>query len=484
MLVPDPPASLVVPLPVPWYVDLARRQIGPLQVPGNPAVVARLFSLPPLSATAAALVGEALSEPACELPGDPEQASVAMRSIVAEPLPVLRLQTLGTHGNRSWREYLVSYGGGPFDVALPVFRYADVEVIPDDMRDFSTLASGEMVRIERQRAREDLLMDELAGSGLEKIPGYVLHTFGRPPDNAYGLAQESSWPVFMRERIAAPAQQRLAGRLCRRFRHRLLEVEAWDADLVDSGHGWFELDMGIVVEGERLPLAPLLPASSGVTGAGSIQPVGAGRGQRMVELVTGAGLRIRVPAWRLKPLAATLIDLFDGFTGGSSLRVSRFDAPRLTELNDSARWRFKGQSDVLALAEQLSAAQGIRPYRAASRARPGVASLPDRRVGLAAVPARTESRGNSRRRHGSGQDGADTGAPAAGKGVGPARPAGTDRAAHLTDLQLDQRGRPLCPRAVDPFAARTGTKEPLCRHPAPRRGADDLSTAMARRQPT
>jgi hypothetical protein len=56
------------------------------------------------------------------------------------------------------------------------------------MRDFSTLASGEMVRIERQRAREEQLMDELAGSGLEKIPGYVLHTFGRPPDNAYGLA--------------------------------------------------------------------------------------------------------------------------------------------------------------------------------------------------------------------------------------------------------------------------------------------------------
>ena len=146
-----------------WNIDRALNK-PPRFVGDEDRAILRLLWAP-LSATAAALVGEALSEPACELPGDPEQASVAMRSIVAEPLPVLRLQTLGTHGNRSWREYLVSYGGGPFDVALPVFRYADVEVIPDDMRDFSTLASGEMVRIERQRAREDLLMDP-AGSAV------------------------------------------------------------------------------------------------------------------------------------------------------------------------------------------------------------------------------------------------------------------------------------------------------------------------------
>jgi hypothetical protein len=51
--------------------------------------------------------------------------------------------------------------------------------------------------------------------------------------------------------------------------------------------------------------------------------------EEMIELVTPGSLRIRVQAWRLKPLAATLIDLFDGFLGGNSLRLSRFDAPRL-----------------------------------------------------------------------------------------------------------------------------------------------------------
>jgi hypothetical protein len=110
--------------------------------------------------------------------------------------------------------------------------------------------------------------------------------------------------------------------------------------------------------GCRWPLCS--PPCSGVTGAGSTPALLAQIADaEMIELVTPASLRVRAPAWRLKPLAATLIDLFDNFPGGNSLRLSRFDAPRLAELNDSSRWQFKGQGDVLALAEQLTAAQGI-----------------------------------------------------------------------------------------------------------------------------
>jgi hypothetical protein len=243
VLLPEPAASLVVPLQAPWYVDLERHQLGPLQVRGNPAVVARLFSLPPLSATAAALVGEAFAESALELPSDPEHARVNMRSVVAEPLPVLRLQTLKTHGNRSWREYPANYGGGLFDVALPVFRYADVEIIPDDARDFSILASGETVRVERRCALEEQWMDELAATGLEKIAGYVLHTFGRPPDNAYGLAEEAyglsscamSWRVCALPvgRSSSPRIFAISAR-CRGLGRGSRRVGQW---LVRSRHG-------------------------------------------------------------------------------------------------------------------------------------------------------------------------------------------------------------------------------------------------------
>ena len=355
-----PAASLVIPLHPPWYIDLDEGTIGPLEVLGNPAVIERLFSLPPLSKKEAELVAAALTELAPELPIPADDASARLRRIEANPVPVLRLQTLGTHGNRSWRDYVISYNNGFFDVALPVFRYQDAEVKPDDVREFSTLPDGETVRVLRQAEQERMFMQGLSGTGLQKIPGYALHTFGSPPDNAYGLANESSWPEFMQ---AALPLLRAAGwqvEFDDNFRHHALEVEAWEAELLESENGWFDLDMGIIVEGQRLPLAPLLASLFRRDARWLDTPLlHLIADDEMIELRTPANVRIRVPAGRLKPLAATLIDLFDGFGGGDTLRLSRFDAPRLAELTDTSRWQFRGQRDVLALAEQLSAAQGI-----------------------------------------------------------------------------------------------------------------------------
>jgi superfamily II DNA or RNA helicase len=357
---PSPAVDLVIPLQPPWYLDLDEGLLGPLEVAGNPAVIARLFALPPLTDKDAALVAEALSELAPELPIPLEDASAHLRTIDAMPVPVLFLKTLQTHGNRTWRDYGASYGGGPFDVALPVFRYADAQVRPDELREFSLLPEGETVRVVRRLAEEQALMRCLAERGLQKIPAYALHTFGAPPDGAYGLSCEAAWPLFMHDSVPVLRAAGWQIEFSNEFRHHALEVDAWEAELVESDSGWFDLDMGVIVEGARLPLAPLLAAlfkrDARWLDMAVLERIS---DDETIELKTPANQSIRVPAGRLKPLAATLIDLFDGFAGGETLRLSRFDAPRLAELNDLSRWQFKGQGDVLALADQLRAAQGI-----------------------------------------------------------------------------------------------------------------------------
>jgi len=355
-----PDATFVLPLERPWFVDLSEGTVGQLMVAGRPEVIAQLFSLPPLSSEDARVVAEALRESAPELPIPAEDACARLRCVDAVPVPVLRLQTITTHGNRNWRDYPLSYTGGEFDVALPVFRYQDAEAKPDDQREFCALPDGETVRIRRRLDVESSLMQYLAGEGLQKIPVSVLHTFGSPPDNALGLTNESSWAAFMQEALP---RLRAAGwqvEFDDDFRHFMLEVDAWDAELVEVDNGWFDLDMGIIVDGERLPLAPLLASlfrrDSRWLDLAMLHQIDDGE---TIELKTASNQRIRVQAGRLKPLAATLIDLFDGFSDGQTLRLSRFDAPRLAELNDRSRWQFRGQGDVFALADQLSAAQGI-----------------------------------------------------------------------------------------------------------------------------
>ena len=359
-LKPEPPAGMVAPVDPPWYIDLAEGELGPLEVGANPAVLNRLFELPPLSAKEAAVVAEALSELAPDLPLPETDAGGSLRLVDAPLQPVLQLETLHTHGSRAWRNYAPSISGGPFDVARVIFRYADVDIRPEESREFITLPEGETVRLKRRPEEEARALASLARLGLEKIPGHTLHTFGSPPEGIYGLASEDDWVPFVQARGESVKAAGWQLDFPDDFRHYAIEVDAWEAELHEGEGGWFNLDMGIIVEGDRLPLAPLL-ANLFRSDPRWLDPLEIARiaDTAGVDLYTDSGKRLRVPAGRIKPLATTLIDLFDGFSGGATLRLSRFDAPRLAELSDTRRWQFRGQDDVMALAERLLSAQGI-----------------------------------------------------------------------------------------------------------------------------
>ncbi len=361
---PTPEARLVIPFAEPWYVDLDEDLLGPLNVSEPAELVAHLLKAPPLSEQDRQQAVAALAKNSGEWPTFSARPPEEPRSIDTAPVPILRLRTLQTHGNKAWRSYELSYSGGLFDVALATFRYGEAEIKPGQADEPFLWVGNEAVRVRRRHAQEDALLSALAAVHLEKIPMSSLHTFGSPPDNAYGLENETAWRALMDQL----PDLRAAGwqiEFDDDFRHHAFQVEAWDAELFATDNGWFDLDMGILVEGTRLPLAPLL-ASLFRNDMRWLDPVllQSIDDAEWIELKTLAKQRIRVPAGRLKPLATTLLDLFDGFTGGPTLRISRFDAPRLAELTDTRRWQFRGQNDVLVLADKLSNAQGIQSVNA------------------------------------------------------------------------------------------------------------------------
>ena len=351
---------LAIPVLPPWYVDLDRSVVGQLDVPGDPDILRRLFSLPPLGDTQAEVVAAMLAELAPELPAPKENAQDTLRLIDAAPVAVLRLDTLETNGHDPWRAYAACAEPAGFDVALVGFRYQDAEVGAGNAREFVVLGDGETVRVKRRPDAESALLDRLALYGLEKVPGALLRACGALPENAYGLENEAAWAGFMQISLPALRADGWQVEFDEEFRHHSLRVDAWEADLTASDGGWFNLDMGIVVEGQRLPLAPLL-ASLFQRDARWLETVDVLRidDDEQIELRTPENKRLRVPAARLKPLALTLIDLFDGFDG-RHLRISRFDAQRLKVLNDTSRWQFRGHEEIVALADRLLAAQGVR----------------------------------------------------------------------------------------------------------------------------
>jgi superfamily II DNA or RNA helicase len=353
-------SCLALPVLPPWYVDLDRGLIGPLEIPGDPRIIARLFSLPPLPDGRAARVAEALAALAPDLPPPARDAQASLRRIVAKPRPMLRLDTLETDGHAAWRDYSERQEAAGFDVALPSFRYGEAEVRIGDGRVFVALENGETVRVERQFDAENVFAEALADAGLARVPASVLRTAGRAPEAMYALAAETHWLDFMRHGCQALRAAGWTVEFDEEFRHNASPVDAWEVELVASENGWFDLDMGVVVEEERLPLAPLLASlfqrDSRWLETAELLKI---PDDEAIELRM-ADRRLRVPARRLKPLAATLVDLFDGFGGGSRLRISRFDAPRLSALCDGRHWQFHGQDEIMALADRLRAAQGVR----------------------------------------------------------------------------------------------------------------------------
>ncbi len=372
-----PAAEAVVPVGRLWYLDVAAGVVGAVQLPYPGEQASRLLSIPPLEPPDLPVVVAALADLA---PALPAPASARLREVDGAPLPVLSLGTVSTWSMPRYRGY--TYMDRLFDFARPSFRYGELEVDVDDKAEFVTTPEGEMVRLRRRANEEAKWLKALRKHGLTKVPNRTLYSqekAAEPP--LYGLENEQAWPQFMLDE--AP-RLRAAGwelRVPADFRHNILPVEAWEAELAEDENGWFTLDMGIVVEDRRLPLAPLLynlfRHDPRWLDAAQLERLA---DDEQVRLVTPEGARLVVSAARLKPLARTLIDLFDAPTEGP-LRLSLLDAPRLAELAAMERWQFKGAQDVRRLAQRLQASHGIK--RVAPPKGFGLQLRPYQREGLA-----------------------------------------------------------------------------------------------------
>ncbi len=341
-----------------WYVDVGAGEIGQLQIAQAPAQIVRLLDMPPLAEIDVPVVSEVLRE---LVPDLPPPSTERLRAIAGPLTPMLLLDTSEPSWMSSFRGY--RYGTQKLDFARVKFRYGEAVLPPDHPSDFVTLQNGETVRVARDPKAEKRFLKSLGAYGLEEVP-----SFGLPGDigerPVFALENEKAWPLFMQQ--AVPQMQASGWEIVipQGFRHHVLEVEAWEAEFDEQEDGWFSLNMGIVVNGRRLPLAPMLHALFKIDprwlDASQLEKMG---DDEQIELLLKEGGRVHVPAERIKPLARTLIELFDGRADakmGDGIRLSRYDVARIDELAGMERWQFKGVAAVTGLANKLRNTAGIK----------------------------------------------------------------------------------------------------------------------------
>ena len=268
------------------------------------------------------------------------------------PIPCLLLNSEPDTRRREWVWH---------DYALLSFEYDGLSTDDEEGLVFRRVVDGGVELIERDPQAEAAAAAVLAGLGFAPArPGSPLDDLVQP----LCLPTEQAWLQFARHELprlrAAGWQVEFDGN----YRYDIAEVQDWYADLNEDSAGspWFALELGVVVDGRRHALLPMLLEMIR-TAPADFTPAALAAHEDAAEIVLdlGGDTRVALPWQRIKPILATLGELYFAERIDAALRLPFTDAARLAELEAAAQLRWMGGERLRELGRKLHDFAGIQP---------------------------------------------------------------------------------------------------------------------------
>ncbi|WP_442113348.1 DEAD/DEAH box helicase [Pseudomonas sp. NUPR-001] len=215
------------------------------------------------------------------------------------------------------------------------------------------------LRIQRQPAAERSLRETLLRLGF-KIATRQSKALPESAGDPFELPNDSAWLRFVLSELPALREQGWQIEFADDFAFDLTPVDDWYAHIQEAPErDWFDLELGIVVDGERLSLLPILLnlLRTHPELLNTAQLAKRREDEQLLVTIPGhAGgrrpLQVALPYGRLKPVLATLGDFYQREPGEISLRLATPDATRLNALEElPLSWQ--GGDRVRNLAERL-----------------------------------------------------------------------------------------------------------------------------------
>ncbi len=339
----------MLPTDPPWYID--NLSCGALSL-NRGGVDISLADLQALVAQAPALSGNdkkrvsqlLLAHGLQQLMPLPQPLTQRLRDDV-KPRPILLLDSvpLADGPGTRWHDFGVlsyDYDGErvSFDPAQRVVRQrGDVTEI-----------------IARDTAAEQAALAELQALGFRKPATAPLNGLA----GALQLESQAHWLRFAADGLATlpePAWQVIKSN---KYRYDVVAVDDWYAEIEEppeAGNAWFELELGIVVAGKRVPLLPVLVQLIRSAPSDFDPDVLAAHADIDQMLATlPDGVRVALPWGRLKPILGTLGELYFSDKIKARVRLSTLDAGRLEELARGTDLRWHGGEQLRETGRKLS----------------------------------------------------------------------------------------------------------------------------------
>jgi superfamily II DNA or RNA helicase len=343
------PQALLLPTDPIWYVEPVSGDIGPVDI-GLPIEVAlRAVTIPPLSPELARDVHRVWHRTFPPGTFGPPKTDLSIELRTIEPTPHLTLSH--TKSRTPWGSIEEDTG------ASLTFDYNGTMLSPKDPRQELETTRGKTIVISpRNTQAEAAAAKLLEDAGLWSDGSYRTRVDGRYTF-ARGGDTTLKWATFLQHTIPRLRELGWVVMIAKAFPVSVTEPTGWDVALRDVDNQWFELDIGVDVDGRRVALLPIVLEALGGLRIRSTKELdkyleeGGG-----IYAQLGDGNYIHVPKERISTVLRTMVELFDdpALTDKGRLKLSRAQTLGIENLDKVAPIHWQGATALRTMLSTLA----------------------------------------------------------------------------------------------------------------------------------
>ncbi len=247
-----------------------------------------------------------------------------------------------------------------FHIMRMQFIYGD-HVLPYSETDSEQVVhqNGRIIRICRDGLAEKKAVEEIVDLGFSPRFDFQTGSLVFLSIDEHSISENAArWFYFVNDSISELEKQGWRIEYDPSFTLEFHEITSWQAEIEEQSNDWFNLHFEIEVNGQPMALLPLVTQIFD-----HYEPE-----QLPEKLIFSLGdsQYLNISSNQLAPIINTLYELYDSdsLQTDGSLKLSRFDAPRLTDLDeqgDNLKWR--GGEALRKLGKQLKDFTGIAEHR-------------------------------------------------------------------------------------------------------------------------
>ncbi|WP_155298194.1 DEAD/DEAH box helicase [Deinococcus kurensis] len=353
---PDAPDAQLLPVAPPWAVRPGDLTLSRVQTDAPAEVTARFLSGPVLPPAQAVALAHAITASGLNLP-IPQTVQVREERLPYTPQLHLLAREATHH----------AFSGARHTVTLPLAElrhaYAGLTV-PDDHAGTgpAVFRGGVLTRVTRDPAAEREAAHTVALSGFMLLDDAYGHEYTVPGgDHLLTLGDDDAWMEFMRAGRADLEAQGFTIHVHPEFPLNFAEITDWYGETDDSHGGWFTLDLGIVVDGQRLSLIPILAdLIARQPHLFTPEALAELKDDEVLHASLGDGRRVALPAGRVRAILGVLVELNLRDLPPGPLRLPLLDAARVAQLEEAVQARWLGAERLLDLGRRLRDFKGVQ----------------------------------------------------------------------------------------------------------------------------